>query len=482
MKFKYQTYEREFKKSKAELREAYQKGDVYKVICFLRYLTCFYYTINYTLADEELEQITKDVSHKILGDTVIQKGNDNTVLFYDGFGLVSRGLANIYVKALDELGFQVIWVMYEWAEDLNEIQNKFADRKNVQFMLIPKKSVLERMQELQNIIVNISPKYVYLYTLPDDVVGLGTFSTVTGDVERFLIDLTDHAYWLGKCATDYVIGFRNIGYNVAVKYRNFDSSQVLLLPYYPEKREDYSFEGMPFDIEKHEFVFSGGSIYKIEGSELYADMVRYILDINSKIYFVYAGNGKSKILDAIKQQYPKRFYQIPERKDLDKIMQKAKFYLSTYPMFGGLMTQYAAQNGCIPLSLCNVENPLANPITLVLHPEEADYFVTNFDDACKKIKQLMEDRIYYEKMKENLNRQVISEEEFKNQLENIMRQKMSKFQGHIKDTDIESFLDIYRRRATYEIYANTIFNSRNKWVYRRHPLIWLRGKIAQLKR
>ena len=107
--------------------------------------------------------------------------------------------------------------------------------------------------------------------------GIGAFSTVKGEAVRFLVDLTDHAFWLGKCASDYVIGFRNVGYNVAIKYRKFNEDQVVLLPYYPEKRENYSFEGMPFDIKKHEFVFSGGSVYKIEGSQLYENMVRYIL-------------------------------------------------------------------------------------------------------------------------------------------------------------------------------------------------------------
>ena len=123
---KYQYFEKEFEKSKKELKKAWKQGNIYKTLCYLRYLTCFYYTINYTLSDEELEEITQDISFKLLGETRIERTDDNTVIFYDGFGLATRGLANIYVKALCELGFQIVWVMYEWASDFEEIQNKFA--------------------------------------------------------------------------------------------------------------------------------------------------------------------------------------------------------------------------------------------------------------------------------------------------------------------------------------------------------------------
>ena len=93
MNFQYQYFEKEFEKSKKELKKAWKQGNIYKTLCYLRYLTCFYYTINYTLSDEELEEITQDISFKLLGETRIERTDDNTVIFYDGFGLATRGLA-----------------------------------------------------------------------------------------------------------------------------------------------------------------------------------------------------------------------------------------------------------------------------------------------------------------------------------------------------------------------------------------------------
>ena len=39
----------------------------------------------------------------------IEDVNIKTVLFYDGFGLDSRGLAYVYLKALVNLGYKVIF-------------------------------------------------------------------------------------------------------------------------------------------------------------------------------------------------------------------------------------------------------------------------------------------------------------------------------------------------------------------------------------
>ena len=106
MNFQYRSFEKELEKGKKELKKAWEKEDIYKTICYLRYLTCFYYTINYRLTDNELEMITADASLKLLGETKLQQINQNKVIFYDGFALAARGLAGIYVKALCDLGLK----------------------------------------------------------------------------------------------------------------------------------------------------------------------------------------------------------------------------------------------------------------------------------------------------------------------------------------------------------------------------------------
>ncbi len=481
MKFSYVFFEKEIKRRTTELQRAYRKGDYFKTVCYLKYLSNFYYTINYKLTDDTLEEITKRVSIDLLGSTVIKDSDEKRVVFYDYFGLAARGLANIYVNALARNGYYVTWILFEFASEAQEIQKLYEARKNISFCIIPQKSILERMQILQQTLKDIRPRHIFMYTSPGDVEGVGVMSTVQGDVTRYLIDLTDHAFWLGKCALDYLIGFRNYGYNLALQGREIVPEQIVLLPYYPERREHWEFEGMPFDVTKHAFVFSGGNVYKIEGDTTYEEMVTYILEENEDIYFVYAGNGKSAKLDALKEKYSTRFFQIEERKDLDEILKRAKFFLATYPSSGGLMVQYALQNRCIPMSLCMQKGGITDPGTWLLKPEKIKFVFYEKEKFYSAVKRLLTDETYCAQMKEDLEHQVITEEEFTTQLASILRERRTKFEGAKEELDMGQFLDTYKKRADYNLYCELIWSSRNKWIYRKHPFI-VRKKQREEKR
>lgn len=472
----YKKYEKEIKKRTGELKKAYREGNHFKTICYLRYLTNLYYQINYKMTEDVFEDITQKVSKDLLGSTVIKSSNKKTVIFYDGFGLASRGLANIYVEALDKLGYDVIWILYEYAQDALKIKEKYKNRQHVLVEIIPKVSMLERMKYLQKVIENIAPEYIFVYTMPDDVAGIGVMSTIRGDVTRYLIDLTDHAFWLGKCAADYIVGFRNYGFNIAVKYRKIEESKVLILPFYPERRDDCEFVGLPFDDEKHPFIFSGGSLYKIEGEHEYEEIVTNILDTYPELYFVYAGNGNSAKLNTIKQQYPNRFFQIQERRDLTQIMRRAKFYLGTYPIGGGLMNQYALQSGCIMLQLCNDKGGLTDPKSYLLKPDEVNCVFYNKQDMLAEIDNLMNDSEYYNNARMQLTEQVISEESFVRQLELILSTNTTEFTPFVEEINLDVFLQSYKARATYEQFCDIIYNSHNQWIWKKHPLILRRKR------
>ena len=50
-----------------------------------------------------------------------------------------------------------------------------------------------------------------------------------------------------------------------------------------------------------------------------------------------------KEMKKIIKKYPNRAYLTPERSDLYQVLKHSVFYLSTYPLCGGLMYQYAAK-------------------------------------------------------------------------------------------------------------------------------------------
>lgn len=468
MAFDYNSLESEFQEHTVELQSAYNNGDYYKAICYIKFLSNFYYQINYKFTDDFLEKVLEDISYKLLGENVLCNTRKDTIIFYDNFGLSERGLASIYVNSLIELGYNIIYILHDYAADKDIIIKRYSTYNNVTFEIIPKFIITNRMEYLSKLIVKYNPGHIFIYTTPDDVEGIGTISTIKGDVKRYLIDLTDHAFWLGKCAADYIIGFRNYGYNIALQYRNIESEKLLILPYYPEKRKYCSYEGMPFGEDKP-FVFSGGSVYKIEGSAVYEKIVEHILDNYPEIYFVYAGNGESEKLDKLEEKYNGRLVHISERRDLDEVLQHAKVYLATYPESGGLMVQYALLNKCIPLDLCAQKGGITDPHTWLLNSDEIDFVFYSVDELCKEFDELMNNEEYYETKREGLDKFVISEAEFTEQLHSIIKNQQTVYVGVREEIDISQYLKLYRERISYDKYCEIIYRSRNKWIWDKYP-------------
>lgn len=483
MKLMYHLYVDEYRKRRKDLENAFQKRDINKTISYLRYLTNFLYESNYKFTDDFLEDVTQDISKELLGETIIRQSNKKTVLFYDGFGLICRGLADIYVKALAELGYEVIYVLGEWTRLSGKFQELYGDTSNIRCRRIKNGGITNRMKELQEIILEISPATLFLYTQPSDVAGVGTFSTICGEqVTRYLIDLTDHAYWLGRCAVDYFIGFRNWGYNLSIKYRNIVPEKYIILPFYPDERTSYSFEGLPSAMEGKEFVFSGGNIDKIQGSKKYEKMVEHILTVYPDVNFLYAGNGTNKVLERLKKRFSNRFFIVNERKDLDEIFSRAKFYLSTYPIGGGLMLQFALKNKCIPLTLSKHRNGFSDLNMMLLYPEEVNIVFYNTEELYEEMDRIMRTDGYCEKVRQSLGKQVIEKEKFQEQLELILKNHVTEFVGTTEDIYVKDLLQTFRKKATYKKYCNIIFSSRNENVYKSHPMIVRKMQRLQKKK
>lgn len=68
-----------------------------------------------------------------------------------------------------------------------------------------------------------------------------------GCMKRYQINLTDHAFWLGAHAFDYVLEFRDFGANVSRQYHHIAPHKILKQPYYPYIDRTLSFQGFPFE-------------------------------------------------------------------------------------------------------------------------------------------------------------------------------------------------------------------------------------------
>ncbi len=274
------------------------------------------YITNYQYLDEELENELLQSAYGL--NLKITEGiNDRYIIFYDAFALSYRGLALIYLRALISLGFIVFYVTFEdKKEGMDVLREEIQASHNGSSIMYISSEIEDGIIQLRDIIEAISAKYMFLYTTPYDVIGLTVFSLYHKKRVRFQINLTDHAFWLGRFAFDYCIEFRVYGYNISIQKRKIEKEKILMLPYYPVIRKE-KYQGLPFP-DSTRFIFSGGALYKtISNDNLYYEIVKDILKEYSEVYFLYAGDVSnaevnSKLLE-LSYLFPKRVYCIEER-------------------------------------------------------------------------------------------------------------------------------------------------------------------------
>ena len=91
------------------------------------------------------------------------------------------------------------------------------------------------------------------------------FSALTSS-SRFLINLTDHAFWLGTCCIDYCLEFRDYGYTISLQKRKINSEKLLYQPYYPIA-DSSEYLDLPFSLINNKIILTGGAFYKMYGED-----------------------------------------------------------------------------------------------------------------------------------------------------------------------------------------------------------------------
>lgn len=436
------------------------------------------YQTNLYYVDEDLEGYLKEIANKMEILSPIEKKTD-VIFFYDGFGLNSRGLAQIYIKALCQIK-KVIYITYEdCKENIPDIQN-IINKNDGRILYINRsqKKYTEQILQLCSFASEFKPHDFFFYSFPNDVVGVTSLNILEGKVTRYQINLTDHAFWLGARCIDKCIEFRDYGANVSVKYRGISKNIIAKLPFYPIINKDIPFQGFPFRIVNgQKVVFSGGALYKtFGGKNKYYDIIDNILKKYKEVVFWYAGGGDDSKLKELMKKYPGRIFHTLERNDLFQTLQHCRFYLNTYPICGGLMYQYAALAGIVPVTLRHDEDAdgyLLNQEKLVVDFE-------NKADLYQEVDKLIRDDTYFYERRNQLRCSVVSEEEFMCNLKEIMNNNDIM---EINYTDINT--DVFRseylnRISQYDIDSFLISKKTIKTILKYFPMHVLRGIIKKL--
>lgn len=403
------------------------------------------YNTNIYYADDDLEKYLKKISDNLCLEKFNTKDTTNTVIFFDGFGINDRGLAQIYLKSLCSAN-HVVYVTFEdciaGIPDIVNIIN--ASKSKISCIDRKTANYISQIEQLNSIVLKEKPKAFFFYSVPDDVVATVIMNVYRGVTKRYQINLTDHAFWLGSRCIDYCIEFRDYGASVSKYYRGIEENKIVKLPFYPILHEERQFQGYPFKVkDTQKVIFSGGALYKtLGGDNKYYEIVDYLLKNYNDIIFWYAGNGDDRELKKIIDKYPERVYHTGERSDLYQVLKHSVFYLSTYPVCGGLMYQYAAKAGKVPLTLRYDEMTDG----FLLNQDSSNIEFDSMDCLFEEAHRLLIDEKYRKSRALEMQNSVISESAFHNCLFQILEEGTSTYDINHNFIDTSTFRNEYLKR------------------------------------
>lgn len=445
---------------KKAIEKEFRKKNYEMVLELISNAAMILYNTNIYYVDEDLEGYLKTMSDYLGLEKLKKNDATDTVLFFDGFGLNDRGLAQIYLKSLCSVKHVVYVTFSDCINNIPDIAS-IVNSSQSQIAYIDRKAgnYISQIEQLNDIVLKEKPKHFFFYSVPDDVVATVIMNTYRGIFTRYQINLTDHAFWLGSKCIDYCIEFRDYGASVSKYYRRIEQNKIVKLPFYPMLHEERQFQGYPFEVkDTKKVIFSGGALYKtLGGDNKYYKIVDHLLKNYNNVIFWYAGHGDDNELKKILNKYPGRAYHTDERSDLFQVLKHSVFYLSTYPMSGGLMYQYAAKAGKVPLTLRYDEMTDG----ILLNQESLNIEFDSLDGLFKEAHKLLIDEKYRESRASEMKESVISESTFHNCLLQILEKGNSSYEIIYKLNDTSDFRNEYLKRQTSSDLDMIISNKKN---------------------
>ena len=409
------------------------------------------YDFNQSYYDEFLEDAILEISDFYKKNYSFNEYSQNDCsLFYDGFCFRTRGIATQYINGLIKNGQKVIYVSNDYGDYVDYLKDKFGNNIIVEIVTKnnEKLNYDDRAKLIADIIYKYKPKNMFFYAMPNDSAGCVAFAIFKNYSNRYLIDLTDHAFWLGVKCNDYFIGCRdlsasNLIYNRMVDKNRFIKNEVYLV--YDSFVSNESTQPLPFDIYKENYIFSGGSLYKTLGDKdnTFYRIIDHVLDKFPNYKFLYAGSGDRKVMDElIISKYPDRAFLINERSDFPTLLKYSKAFINTYPVCGGLMTKFAADSGVIPLTI------ELKPDTdeILLDQERAKIIYKSYEELIGDLDILLSNDNYRKEREALLLQSVVSEERFVHNLESILCGKQTDFTVSFDYIDTSVFISAYYKR------------------------------------
>ena len=404
---------------KAHAIRAYKDGDYERSMQYVRHCATIAQQFNWIYADDELENLLKEISTKIVPSPTSYIPNENRVVLFDDFCL-SFILALQYLEALVVAGKEVMYLTLSqrderYADIISTIKEKYP---TVKIVSVTQQSIIKTSVEIYNEIMSFAPQKV-LFHMTANSLAFPSIYALPQSIDTYIINLADQTFWLGAKAIKYILEFRQFGVSVSQQRRGILPHQQLLVPFYPIV-DDNPFQGFPKECtEKGKvLIFSGGDIYKVlDEKRMYWHLVKRLLDSFPEVIFLFATKednlGMQFLQKFIKDNhFEGRFIYTKFRPDINEVMAHADIFMGTCPVCGSLMSQLAARNATPILQYYYPGTPDDETEQAICINEQ---FAISFQDEelfMQEAEKLIKDVTYRKQQGERMQKAMISIPQF----------------------------------------------------------------------
>lgn len=443
--------ERQYERIVTRAQKAADRQQVDKACFELHNAATIAYHINFRYTDARCESMIEQIGRVVLGGRAAVDFNptDGRIVFYDAFSLDNRGLTQQYIRALISKGYEFLYI-FGGGYDLSQggcIAAELAAYRGASVTHIDQGlSSSQKVHAIYDAVAGYAPHKALLHIAPWSVEALAAFSALP-NLERFNINLTDHAFWLGSSIFDFNIEFRHYGAIVSIDRRGLREDQLLLLPFYPIIGGK-SFAGFPSIAHGRTVIFSGGAFYKVYGGDgIYFDLVKRILAENPNTVLLFAGSGDSGQFDKFikTNNLVDRVALLGNRDDIGSLWPNVDIYLGTYPFAGGLMSQLAAVNG-VPIAAYNQQRLATNNLEeIVCHNRQQKITDNDLELFFEHVQRLCSDPAERQRVGSGLRGCVIEPSQFADELDYILKNNRSQHEpvGERIEIDYDALSALY---------------------------------------
>ena len=342
--------------------EYWESGDMRKAmisVCACGELAYGYFCEE-SFGDDELDELLYQMGKEKFTIPAIEQQNDKRVVFFDSFASDNRGITEQYLDALHYNGYEILFVTSNTQfSNESKLGKLFAGYKNCRVVVLPEPNhIIPSANQVAQEIADWHASKVFIHIGPYDVLPVMLFSQYNGMLHRYFINLTDHAWWLGRNCIDTNLEFRQFGLALSTEVRGIDKKKEALIPYYPvsQLNNETIDNLLPEGLEGKFEIVTGGTFYKyLDADFTLLKIVQRILKENENAVLLMVGTGKAGELykrKAEEKGLKGRIYLMDNTPYLLSVFEHAQLYLCSYPMGGSLMAQIAAKQGLPVVAYC----------------------------------------------------------------------------------------------------------------------------------